>query len=115
MCEDGQFYNSVSNPLFPCEDCLEGQNNPSFILNPYSCLDCDMGTYSTEKKSLLCTLCPKGTYSSVVGSKTEADCIKCPINTYSDTEGTQVECNSCPDPSFTLSEGQEACISNKIN
>jgi len=113
-CEAGK-YNSKTGSLTPT-DCLECQNG-KYSKNGFdSCLTCDLGKVTIDKKYCYdclvgtysinlditsydqCLKCPKGRYNNNIGSKSINDCIVCEVGTYSLIFGgsSKDSCLNCP-------------------
>ena len=126
LCAAGTFSPDGDWMCFPCPS--------GFASRPYTCTECEAGSYSSVTRQN-CTLCPPGSYApsngtaSVAGclpcpSGTElpagggvsaADCAPCPVGTYTNATGTG-ECERCPagtkgvlQGAAALWEGCEAC------
>jgi N-acetylneuraminic acid mutarotase len=67
---------------------------------------CSKGTYNKDGE---CYLCPKGSYSSSIGSNS---CSICPSGYFSDSIGavTMRTCKPCPYGYFNTEEGQASCL-----
>jgi len=71
---------------------------------------CPAGTYSGQGSNQ-CTLCPVGTYSSVIGATNLSTCLQCEFGTYSDTAGV-AQCKYCPYGTYNSSTRGAADVSS---
>jgi hypothetical protein len=111
---------------FIATDCAEGTFAPEGGVSPY-CAPCLQGSYSDEPGSVACTLCPKGTYSTIetgatsclscsaglftqgVGSVSPDDCQPlCLAGSFSQTRLSP--CSLCPEGKFASEPGSAECV-----
>ncbi len=72
-----------------------------------SCKQCAPGSYNENFGAAVCTLCPAGYASPVIGSFHYKDCTICPAGTYSDPGAG--ECSLCEPGSWNSEEGAHYC------
>lgn len=70
-----------------------------------SCMVCPDGSYTTTIASKTCTMCPKGYYCADP-SKAPA---KCPIGTFSNSTVGQLLCTPCPPGTYAATTGSTQC------
>jgi hypothetical protein len=118
-CVSGQVFSEGVSTA--CQDCLPG----SYLASASTCLQCPVGSYSAQARSLSCTLCGAGTYgsqagvsaclacaagaySTAVGALSAAVCSPCPVGTYSNTTGLSAAaaCSNCTAGTYSNGTGQ---------
>lgn len=71
-----------------------------------TCKKCLPGSFSVYYKQT-CTLCPKGTFTSITG--TLSACPRCPRNFFTDVEGA-THCKPCPKGTVSYGVGESVCV-----
>lgn len=80
---------------YTCKSCLEGRYNKYYgAKKETDCIQVGLGTYS-KTAAVNYIQCPKGKYSSTLGS---SDCLDCPLGKYADEINT-IYCKDCPENS----------------
>jgi len=101
-----EFDGSGSTRCVPCADgyTTEGETGKS---RADQCKACPRGNYRSSAMAA-CELCPKNTYSSIVGS---GSCAPCPAGTHVDALGSQsiFACQLCP-PGSASTGGQDCAV-----
>eukprot|EP00818_Percolomonas_sp_WS_P004596 CAMPEP_0117442160 /NCGR_PEP_ID=MMETSP0759-20121206/4007_1 /TAXON_ID=63605 /ORGANISM="Percolomonas cosmopolitus, Strain WS" /LENGTH=2451 /DNA_ID=CAMNT_0005234037 /DNA_START=450 /DNA_END=7804 /DNA_ORIENTATION=- len=117
-CPDGEY--APMSGMASCLPCQAGRYAP----NARSCVPCDGGTFTSESNSVICNVCPKGTYSLVESrsciecaagfynnnsrSASPNDCIRCPSGHISAQGATS--CDACQ-PGTYANIQQTSCVS----
>jgi len=96
-CVAGKYApNSGNDDDEDCIDCAAGKyyEDPEQCENP--CLDCAVGKYSEtlgNDDERYCRLCPKNTFSSLLGANISSDCLDCDVHASSDAgSDSQQDC-----------------------
>ena len=86
-----------------CRACAVGQ-----YIAFTTCTDCAQGSYSTNNYQSACTLCPAGTYSSVVRAASPSVCVPCPAGTYQPNAGaaSRQTCEQCTTGKYQSNQGE---------
>uniref|UniRef100_A0A8C4N059 Sushi, von Willebrand factor type A, EGF and pentraxin domain-containing protein 1 n=1 Tax=Equus asinus asinus TaxID=83772 RepID=A0A8C4N059_EQUAS len=89
-----------------CVNCPLGT---SYSLEHSVCESCLMGSYQDEEGQLECKLCPPGTYTEYLHSRSSSECkAQCKQGTYS-SNGLET-CESCPLGSYQPAFGSRSCL-----
>ena len=90
-CPGGTYSTAVgSDTATVCTPCAIGSySNPGSSV----CSLCARGKYAMDTGMPECTMCPGGTYSTVLGSTTLDNCLNCSVDTYSLPASTS--CTTC--------------------
>jgi Tyrosine-protein kinase ephrin type A/B receptor-like len=100
----------------PCAPGLQSMNNRcvpadagyfSFLGTEMAC---PAGTWAAAGAKQ-CTLCPVGTYSSLVGATSSSNCNPCPVGTWSSTLGATT-CTPCSLGTFSTTTGRTTQCTN---
>uniref|UniRef100_A0A480LQ43 Sushi, von Willebrand factor type A, EGF and pentraxin domain-containing protein 1 n=1 Tax=Sus scrofa TaxID=9823 RepID=A0A480LQ43_PIG len=90
-----------------CVNCPLGTY---YSLEHSVCESCLMGSYQDEEGQLECKLCPTGTYTEYLHSRSSSECkAQCKQGTYS-SNGLET-CESCPLGSYQPAFGSRGCLS----
>ncbi|XP_004677499.1 PREDICTED: sushi, von Willebrand factor type A, EGF and pentraxin domain-containing protein 1 [Condylura cristata] len=89
-----------------CVNCPLGTY---YSLEHSACESCLMGSYQDEEGQLECKLCPAGTYTEYLHSRSSSECkVQCKQGTYSPS-GLET-CESCPLNSYQPARGSRSCL-----
>jgi hypothetical protein len=75
---------------------------------PVGCAKCQPGAYSSAPSQKVCSLCPKGKYSSVIGATNSSVCLDCMPGFYSDQNGLAA-CSSCESGKYSEALSSSSC------
>ncbi|MBZ3871168.1 Sushi, von Willebrand factor type A, EGF and pentraxin domain-containing protein 1 [Sciurus carolinensis] len=90
-----------------CVNCPLGTY---YSLEHSACESCHMGYYQDEEGQLECKLCPAGTYTEYLHSRSISECkAQCKQGTYS-SSGLET-CESCPLGTYQPEFGSRSCLS----
>ncbi|XP_077904066.1 sushi, von Willebrand factor type A, EGF and pentraxin domain-containing protein 1 isoform X2 [Ictidomys tridecemlineatus] len=90
-----------------CVNCPLGTY---YSLEHSACESCHMGYYQDEEGQLECKLCPDGTYTEYLHSRSISECkAQCKQGTYS-SSGLET-CESCPLGTYQPEIGSRSCLS----
>ena len=102
---------TYSNTNYPnCDHQCNAGYYGALATNPISCSFCLAGTYSLQGATV-CTLCPAGTFSTVVYSPSSVNCDNCAAGTYSANAGANLAsaCVQCAAGTYSL-QGATMCV-----
>lgn len=116
-CEAGRFQSQPDQS--DCEDCEQGKFSGDEAL---ACIDCPLGKYSPDNRSVVCTDCEIGKSQDEQGKSSCKDCVAgyfagtsgkiicdpCLTGTYSN-EPRSVECTSCEVAKYQDGSGKTEC------
>lgn len=114
LCEAGTYAAGAgSSSCAPCStSSLPGASTcnslgcprGSYEASNGTCVSCGPGEFSATPGSIACSLCPGGTFSTVVGATSSTECVRCAAGSYTEAAGS-ISCTPCPAGTYSTRAG----------